>query len=258
MRKILLFTGLGSALGALFAGHLYLTRLEDELAGGAKVPILVAAKDAPAGTLLTQQQLVIRDIPEAYLDSRTVRVSDTKQVVGQRLSVGLKAQQSLLWSDLTAFTDQGRLLSSLVEKGLRAVEIDSKVSNFDGLLRPGDRVDLLFTASDNAEGHRATVTLLQNLLVLSVGGVMERRDDDESGRRHYNGGQGVTLSATLAQSQIVTQAKTRGELTLTLRNPDDVKVVEGLPETTDKEITDARLSASNNSLAVGRKEGEKQ
>jgi pilus assembly protein CpaB len=216
---------------------------------------LVAAKDAPAGTILTQQQLVIRDIPEAYLDSRAVRASDTKQVVGNRLSVGLKSQQSLLWSDLTTYTDQGRLLSSLVEKGLRAVEVDSKLSNFDGLLRPGDRVDLLFTATDSAEGHRATVTLLQNLLVLSVGGTMERNDENEPGKRRFSAGQGVTLSATLSQSQVITQAKTRGALTLTLRNPDDVKVVDGLPETTDKEITEARSSASSNVNSTGRKEG---
>jgi pilus assembly protein CpaB len=256
MRKILLFAGLGSALGAIGAGHLYLSRLEDELAGGAKVPILVAAKDAPAGTILTQQQLIIRDIPEAYLDTRTVRASDVKQVVGNRLSVGLKAQQSLLWSDLATFTDQGRLLSSLVEKGLRAVEIESKVSNFDGLLRPGDRVDILFSADGGGNGSRSTVTLLQNLLVLSVGGSMERTDSTGAGTSRFSVSRGVTVGATLAQAQIITQAKSHGSLALTLRNPDDVKTVDGLPETTDKEVTEAHLSASNNAPSTARKAGE--
>jgi pilus assembly protein CpaB len=254
MRQILLLAGLGSALGSAFAGHFYLTRLESEVAGGEKVPILVAAQDTAAGTILSQQQLVVRDIPEAFLDSRTIRVADSKQVIGQRLTVGLKAQQALLWSDLATYTDHGRLLSQLVEKGLRAVEIDSKVSNFDGMLRPGDRVDLLLTTNEGVEGHHSTATLLQNLLVLSVGGTLERKpEQEESGTRRFSTARGVTVSATLTQSQLITQAKTRGVLTLALRNPDDVKVIEGLPETTDKDLNEVLTVTSSNGVSAQRK-----
>jgi pilus assembly protein CpaB len=142
------------------------------------------------------------------------------------------------------------MLASLVQSGLRAVEIDSSVSDFDGLMRPGDRVDLLFTSGDNSGGKKSTVTLLQNLLVLSIGGSMER----EAGSKRRGGGRGVTISSTLAQAQIITQAKTKGLLSLTLRNPDDVKVVDGLPETTDKEIDDLRAGATVNSNTTSRTE----
>ena len=50
----------------------------------------------------------------------------------------------------------------------------------------------------------------------------------------------VTLSATLEQSQLLTQAKERGKLGLTLRNPDDIQLVEGVPETTAKDVMAAK------------------
>jgi len=255
MRNLLLLAGLGSALGAMGTGHLYLTRLEEEVSGGAKVSVLVLAKDAPAGTLLAAQQLVIRDIPEAYLDSRAVRATDTKRVVGNRLSIGLKAQQTLEWSDLSQYTDQGLVLATLVSSGLRAIELDSRVSDFDGLLRPGDRIDLLFTSNDGADGHKSTITLLQNLLILSVGGTLERGDGTEGTKAKYSRGQGVTVSATLTQAQLITQAKTKGRLTLTLRNPDDVKVIEGLPETTDREIAELRSGNVSATPSADRQHG---
>jgi pilus assembly protein CpaB len=87
--------------------------------------------------------------------------------------------------------------------------------------------------------------LLQNLLVLSVGGTMERKiDDEDRGARRSSVGRGVTVSATSAQSQIIAQAMTRGVLTLTLRNPDDVKIVEGLAETTDSVVKDVVVGAN--------------
>ena len=86
------------------------------------------------------------------------------------------------------------------------------------------------------EGERVTLPLLQNVLVLAVGrdlGAQEvsaqRRDVD----RRFNE---VTLSVTVEQAQIVTYAAQAGTLTLTLRNPDDIQILEGLPETTRNDI----------------------
>lgn len=244
MRKLLLFAGFASALGALGAGHLYLSRLESEVSGGPKVSILIATQDVPAGTQLTEQQLAIRDLPEAYLDSRSIRASESKRAIGHRLSTGLKSQQMLLWSDLATYSDQGRMLAGLVSSGLRAVEIDSKVSSFDGLLRPGDRIDLLLTVEPTAGATKSTLTLIQNLLVLAIGGSMDSQEPAGSANLRASRYGGVTVSATLAQAQLITQAKTRGLLTLVLRNPDDVKVIEGIPETTDSQIADIRSGLS--------------
>jgi pilus assembly protein CpaB len=104
---------------------------------------------------------------------------------------------------------------------MRAVSIDARSSSFDGLLRPGDRVDVLFTSN----GDNATKTLMQSVLVLSVGGNIARTDE-ATGASQRSTGTSVTLSVTVEQAQIVTQSTARGKLTLSLRNAEDIALVE--------------------------------
>ena len=82
--------------------------------------------------------------------------------------------------------------------------------------------------------------MLQNLLVLSAGGSIARIDDEASAPGVRGRGSSVMLSATVEQAQILTQAKLRGRLILTLRNAEDITVVEGVPETTDRDLRLAR------------------
>lgn len=217
-----------AAVVSLGLGQFYLKRLEAEVSGGPKIPLLVAAQDLPAGELLSESSLALRDVPLAYVEARQVKASELKKVLGTRLAAGLKASETLEWSDLGKFSDRSRVLSGLVQQGQRAVAIDGRSADFQGLLRPGDRVDILLTTSAK-EAASTTVTLLQNLLVLSVGANITRADEEVA--KSFSRGGGATVSATLAQAQVLTQAQERGRLTLVLRNSGDVAVVEGMVET---------------------------
>jgi pilus assembly protein CpaB len=230
MKRIVLLSSLGAAAVAAFLSHLYLARLEAETSGGPRVAVLVAAQDIPVGATLTEKQLAVRDVPQAYVEERQVRASDAKKVVGARAAGGLKASEALLWTDLAKFNDRARVLSGLVQNGMRAVPLDLRSADFDGLLRPGDRVDVLFSTGIKGD-EGATLTLLQNLLVLSVGGLLGGEEEGSAGARG-----GVTLSATIEQAQILTQAQLRGRLSLTLRNVDDLTLAEGLPETSARDL----------------------
>jgi pilus assembly protein CpaB len=221
-----------SAMASVGLGMLYTQRLEDEIAGGPKVPVLVAAEDIAASATLTEKSLAVRDLPTAYFESRHIRATDLKKVLGQRVLEGMKANEALLASDLAKFAVR-KPLSGLVANGQRAVAIDGRAADFDGLLRPGDRVDVLLSLGDQNESAGSTLTLLQNLLVLSVGGTTERADanDKTNGR-----GSTVTVSSTVEQAQVLTEALRRGKLTLTLRNNEDIALVEGIPETHAKDL----------------------
>ena len=237
MKKVQLIAALVAAAGSVGLVHLYLERLEAEVSGGPKIPVLVAADDVPIGTPLSEKSLAVRDLPQAYVEARHVKASELKKVLGARTASGLKANEALLWSDLTQFSDHGRMLSGLIQNGLRAVSLDGRSIDFEGLLRPGDRVDVVFTGSDKDGPSGTTITLLQNLLVLSVGGDITRSDDPN--KRGYSHGS-VTLSATVEQAQVLTQAQTRGRLTLTLRNSEDITVAQGVPETTSRDLLPAK------------------
>lgn len=228
MKRLGLVASLVAGAGSFALGHAYLGRLEAEVSGGARIAVLVAAKDVPVGSVLSASSVAVRDVPQAYVEARHVRAADVKKVLGARVAGGLKAQETLLWSDLAKFSDQARVLSGLVQHGMRAVAIDSRSADFDGLLRPGDHVDVLFTGGGKGE-HSSTVTLLQNLLVLSVGANIVRAEADAANTSSRSGT--VTLSATVEQAQTLTQAQLRGRLTLTIRNSDDVTIVDTMPET---------------------------
>jgi Flp pilus assembly protein CpaB len=238
MKKMGLFASLVAALGTAGLMHLYLQRLETEVSGGPKIPILVAAEDVPVGAILTEKALAVRDLPQAYIEARHIRSVEVKRVIGVRVGSGLKANETILWTDLTKFSDRARVLSGLIQDGLRAVALDGRTLDFDGLLRPGDRVDVLFSNSSKEDAASSTSTILQNLLILSVGSSITRGDDVASPTAIR--GTGVTLSATVEQAQLLTQAQLRGKITLSLRSTDDIAVVEGVPETYAKDLQTAK------------------
>jgi Flp pilus assembly protein CpaB len=240
MKRLGLIASVAAALGSVGLGHLYFQRVEGEISGGPKIAVLVAAEDVPVGAALSEKLLAIRDIPQAYVEGRHVPASELKRVLGARLVGGLRANEAVLWSDLAKFSDSARVLSGLVPNGMRAVAIDDRSADFDGLLRPGDRVDVLFSAGGKDDEASSTTTLLQNLLVLSAGGSIARVDEDASAAGARGRGTSVMLSATVEQAQVLTQAKLRGRLILTLRNADDITVVEGVPETTDRDLRVSR------------------
>lgn len=221
-----------SAVASVALGYLYTQRLEAEVSGGPRIAVLVAAADIPVATTLTEKLLAVRDLPTAYVESRHIRAVDLKKVIGQRVTDGLKANEALLSSDVAKFSER-KQLSGLIANGMRAISIDGRAADFDGLLRPGDRVDVLLSIGGNDSGG-STLTLLQNILVLSVGGTTERND---ANARTYSRGATVTVSSTLEQAQVLTEALRRGKLTLTLRNTDDITLVEGITETSGKDLS---------------------
>jgi pilus assembly protein CpaB len=236
-RKALLIAAAAALIGFVLL-RLYLQRLQSEIAGGAAVPVLMAATDIPINKPITADMLAVRALPQAYVDQRHIRQSESEKVLGTRLSTAVKANESLLWTDL-ALMQKRRDLSGLVQEGMRALTVGGDNSTFDGLLRAGDRVDVLFTArtagSLGSEASGSTITLLQNLLVLAVYG-----DTGETREKSGGGGSGrsVTLSVTAEQAQLITHSEGMGRTKLVLRGPEDIVLVQGLPPTVAADVVD--------------------
>ncbi len=238
LKRTGLLASLVAALGAAGLAHVYMQKLEDEVSGGPRISVLVAAQDVPIGLTLTEKALAVRDLPQAYVETRHVRASDLSKIVGVRVASGLKVNETVLWSDLSQFSDHAKVLSGLIQNGLRAVAIDGRALDFEGLLRPGDRVDVLFTNTSKEDGASSTSTILQNLLVLSVGGSIARSNGQAPSATVH--GTSVAVSATIEQAQLLTQAQLRGKINLSLRNSDDIAVVENVPETYAKDLQTAK------------------
>ncbi len=219
---------------------LYMQRFEEEASGGPPVAVLVAGRDIPLGAAITQEVLGSRTIPQSYVEDRHIPASEAPRIIGVRVTSGVRADESLLWTDLATTSEQRRDLSALVRSGMRAITIRADVAaSFGGLLRAGDRVDVLLTIEREQRQH-VTIPLLQNLLVLASGrdtGAPPRPGE----RRSTNAGtiNQVTLSVTLEQAAVLALSQEQGRLTLALRNPTDINTVENPPETTTADIIEA-------------------
>ncbi len=233
MKRVALFAAV--VLGAAGVGLAQKDRAEyrDRVAGGEPVAVLVASTSIPAGVILSEDMLVTRLLPEDYIEARHIRAHEANQAIGIRTTMGLRSNESILWTDLAVTSEEHRTLSGLITKGMRAVTVRIESgATLGGLLRPGDRIDLLLRAERDDGG--VVMPLLQNVLVLAVGADMGR--NEESVVQLVMRGSDLTISVTQAQAQALALAQGEGSLSASLRNPNDILVDRDQPVTTAKDI----------------------
>jgi pilus assembly protein CpaB len=226
----------------------YKRRFEAAAVGGAPVAVLVALQDVAPGTPLEASMLGKHEIPEAYVEpGRHIKVEDLPKIVGVRVGAQVKANTSLMWSDVGTAREQ-RELSSLVKPGSRAYTVRTDDSTGLGaLLRPGDYVDVLASISEGEA--RATLPITQRKLVLAVGqdiGGIE----DPGARTAKSSAKQVTISVEAKLVPVIAAAADRGKITLVVRNPEDVED-DGRPDATVQDIDAAerRLREANDGHA---------
>jgi pilus assembly protein CpaB len=256
MNRKALWVSVAAVLIGLLLLVVYQRQFERETSGGPKVRILFAVNDIIAGEALQAAKLGFREIPEAYLEDRHIRQSDMNRVIGVQAGGAVRANQALLWTDLATTSNGRRELSLLVRSGMRAVTVRADAtSSFSGLIRAGDRVDVFGTMSrSNVEADRVTLPLLQNVLVLAagrdLGGEVAAAQPGAASTQPAPTGASradvamVTLSVTLEEAALLVFAQDRGRLSMVMRNPDDINVVEGLPETTMSNLIQNREQVS--------------
>ena len=108
-------------------------------------------------------------------------------------------------------------LSAMLAEGTKAVTIRvDDVLGVAGLIKPGDRVDVLWTRAQGSDGNKYTEVLLQNVKVLAI----DQKVDEGKNKNGKSAGyaKAVTIEVGTLQSQKVALATSVGRLYLTLRN----------------------------------------
>lgn len=226
MNKSALLVALITALLATVVGVSYADRVETQLSGGERVELLHVTETLERSETLSEQALAVRKVPMAYAEDRAVRPRDLERVLGLPVANRLTPGQTLLWTDLEILQQERRDLSSLVQPGKRAFTIQARGARANlRLIQPGDYVDVLGTVPGSKEAK--AVVLLQRVLVLAVGDrTTPKRGDGEEG----GDDQVLTLSLNLRESQLVSLAERSGALSVVLRNPDDQRIIEDVPD----------------------------
>lgn len=202
-----------------------------------QVEVIKAAADISAGRPLSEDKVTTEEVPEKFLPPNPITKDEFDVYSGTPVSSNIEEGAMILASDFEV-GERSSNLSGRVPPGERAMSIPvDEISGVSGLLRPGDRVDILgtFPVSDEEEvvpeagGEESTgyvtMTLLQNVTLLAVGQQISGAGGDQQGR--MGRGQSystVTGSVTIDEAELLNIAQTRGELTLLLRHTEDVEM----------------------------------
>jgi pilus assembly protein CpaB len=223
-RRTLLLAVTGGVLGlaASVTAYLYLEREEAQFRNKVRgeqardqVGVVVAKADLPAGTALSAGNMATRQVPRDYVYPDTVLPSDfDSSVSGQSLVKPLGKGQPLLRGYLSEGGAAG--LADRVKSGRRAVAINvDEVSSLNGLIMPGDRIDLLMSQRSGG----MVIPLLQGAKVLATGAQTAPRvtgqqpGDDKFGLRYAT----LTLDVTAEEAEKVVLARGSGTLSAILR-----------------------------------------
>jgi pilus assembly protein CpaB len=199
-------------------------RKETEVkAGWGLVPVIVAAQEISQGTTITYEMVAQRPIPEMFVTSSVIKPDSSSYIVGQKVLVDIQQGDPLLWSQFET-TKATERLSSIIQRTFRAVTIAAgEKQAVGGWVRPNDHVDLVGTFRDPQNGANVALTLLQNVIVLATGKMTGTTNPNlvpENQREYRN----VTLLVLPEEAELLTLATELGQITLTLRNAEDIDV----------------------------------
>jgi len=198
---------------------------------------LVYKCDVPAGTVLTEKEVGVTDVPKMGLRGQAPTKEDWKEYVrGRRTQLSHAAEDIVFWSDLADGAGRSRGLSADIKRTMRAISINcSGAASVSGMVKPNDHVDVIGTfAFPSADGKVKredveTRTILQNVLVLATGQTTAKtRVEDMSYAPGYTT---VTLEVTPREAEILAfTEQMKGRLVLTLRNRTDTTSENQLPK----------------------------
>ncbi|NOU26837.1 MAG: Flp pilus assembly protein CpaB [Polyangiaceae bacterium] len=224
------------AILGMFLMLLYQQRFEEEASGGERVTVLQVIKQVDRGSAITDEALAPRKIPIAYLEERAVKETEKNKILGLTVANTVRAQQTLLWTDLVSGTEERKDLSQLVIPGYRGVTI--RVSRDDpsvSLLQPGDYVDVIAILSATAQAEDKTATVLMQKILVLANGESTSVLHHEEGKKDQIGSESITLSLTVPEAQVLALAAEKGRLTVVVRPPGDSQI-NSFPEKKSKDF----------------------
>ena len=238
-QRLVLIVSVLIGLAAFLLTSQYLQRERNKLyAGAEKIKVLAAARDLPAGTELQFSDLGQISVFKTAVGENVFRPEDLNTVLNKKLLFSVRRGDPLLWS-LIQLPDRARGgLAPMIKPGLRAISIPvGGPSAVSGLVQPGDRVDILGTftfpsRTQPGSAESVTLTVLQDVSVLATGQRLAKQDMmGDTWVQAAGGFSAVTLEVTPREAELLVFAQNvKGQLTLSLRNPEDLGFEKDLPE----------------------------
>jgi pilus assembly protein CpaB len=217
--------------------------------------VLVAKRDLPAGTVLTEEDMAWQAWPkdsvnESFITQASApaaegegavvkKVAEAAEAAKEKMTgphapiaglIGAVVREEILAKEPMSTRKLVRagsagIMAATLDSGMRAMAVPlSPESAAGGFILPGDHVDVVQSRqADSEEGARRYVsgTVLRNVKVLAIDQAIGSKDAAVVGAT-------ATLELTPSQAEVLVLAKSEGQLTLVLRSYADTA---GRPET---------------------------
>lgn len=185
--------------------------------------MVIAARPLPVGLTVKTADLKVIKVPTQAFPKGAF--SKPEDVLDRPVVASILAEEPIIEGRL-AQRGSGVGLAPIIPVGMRAVTVRvNDVVGVAGYVLPGMRVDVLITGHPPGNGTTVTKTVLQNILVLSSGQMMQT---DQTGKPVD--APNVTVLVTPPQAELLTLAGNEGRIQLVLRNGGDqnIEKTEGL------------------------------
>ncbi len=234
------------------------------------VDVLIAAKDMQMGERMGEGSLTWKPWPKDNI-APTMITKDAKPTAKEDLMRG-RARMAIFEGETinvrkVLSPDDPGFMSAILPKGLRAISVKiSEASSAGGFILPNDRVDVILTRKlDNPPDANKLVvseTVLTNVRVLAINQIIEKGPKKPVEGEAANAdtsdvavaeGKTATLELDPAQSVIIANTETAGELSLALRSiaeNDGKKLEEQRPELAGRFLEQKNNRRANETLFV--------
>jgi pilus assembly protein CpaB len=182
--------------------------------------VLVARTDIGLGQMSNETSFRWQDWPKDGLNQNFVTAS--KRPNAMQEFIGAIARAPLLAGEPITETKlikpgAGGVLAAILPAGMRAVSTKITEQSAAGkLILPNDRVDVIVTQrrrSDSGSEAVISETILRDVRVLAIGQQIEAKE----GRKNAEGNV-ATLQLNSREAELLTEANSRGEVSLALRS----------------------------------------
>ena len=186
--------------------------------------VLVAAADAPMGQVLQVADLRWQTWPDQALSPGFITRKDNPKALEDTAGTSVRAA-FLAGEPIRAqklVRPESGFMAAILPQGMRAVAIvtDSRGTNTaGGFILPNDRVDVISTFRDEANGRgpggeaQKSKTILTDVRVLAVGQLIQEKNGT-----NVVTGETATLALTPPQAETITRSQKSGALSLALRS----------------------------------------
>lgn len=225
-RRAFLLLGLSVIIGALASVAAYswlqdlASQAQNTQAGNPSTEtVAVAAQDLSPGLTLTEDMAQVLPYPSDHLPEGAFR--ETAPLKGRVLLWAVKRDEPILESKLAPQTVTTGGIAAVTHPDRRAMAVRVEDLSIAGLLKPGDRVDVMVTMHRlEGTGDPVTKLILQHVLVLpSRADLDNKKDDPKPEGEQATSAKIIMLEVAPEEAEKLALATTEGKVQLALRNP---------------------------------------